>query len=312
MLVDAKANALVKNFAGQWLYLRELGNVQTEAKNFDDNLRASFLRESEMLFQAIIHEDRSVLDLLDSDYTFVDERLAEHYGMPNVRGTYFRRVALAPSSPRRGLIGQGSFLTVTSIATRTSPVSRRKWVLENKLGAPPPQPPAGVETNLDKNPEAVKVTTLRQRLELHRASPTCASCHRLMDPIGFSLENFDLVGTWRENDGPAPIDATGQLPDGTPLKGVADLRNALLSRSDAFVTTAVTKLMTYALGRPMVPALDMPKIRSIVHRAAKDNNRFSALVLGVVESAPFQMRVKRPAEIKKPAEVIQTATTARR
>jgi hypothetical protein len=312
MLADPKADALVKNFAGQWLYLRELANVQTEAKNFDDNLRASFLRESEMLFQAIIHEDRSILDLLDADYTFVDERLARHYGIPNIRGTYFRRIPLAPSSPRRGLIGQGSFLTVTSIATRTSPVSRGKWVLENLLGAPPPQPPPGVETNLDKNPEAVKVTTLRQRLELHRASPTCASCHRLMDPIGFSLENFDLVGTWRTNDGPAPVDATGQLPDGTPLKGVADLRNALLSRSDAFVTTAATKLMTYALGRPIEPALDMPTIRTIVRRAAKDNNRFSALVLGVVESAPFQMRIKAPAVIQKPADVIETATTARR
>ncbi len=312
MLGDPKAHALVKNFAGQWLYLRELGNVQTEAKNFDDNLRASFLKESELLFETIIREDRSILELLDADYTFVDERLARHYGMPDVRGTYFRRIALEPSSPRRGLIGQGSFLTVTSIATRTSPVSRGKWVLENMLGAPPPEPPAGVETNLDTDPAAVKVTTLRQRLELHRASPQCASCHRLMDPIGFSLENFDLVGTWREKDGPAAIDATGQLPDGTPLNGATDLRKALLGRSEAFVTTAATKMMTYALGRPIEPAHDMPTIRGMVRRVQAEQNRFSALVLGVVESAPFQRRVKKPVEIKKPAEVTHTATTARR
>jgi Protein of unknown function (DUF1592)/Protein of unknown function (DUF1588)/Protein of unknown function (DUF1587)/Protein of unknown function (DUF1585)/Protein of unknown function (DUF1595)/Planctomycete cytochrome C len=285
MLADPKSDALIKNFAGQWLYLRELANVETEAKNFDDNLRQAFRRETELLFGAIVREDRSLLDLLDADYTFVDERLARHYNIPDVRGSYFRRVSLEPSSPRRGLLGHGSMLTVTSVATRTSPVSR-----ENLLGTPPPVPPPGVETNLGEG-EANKTTSLRQRLEQHRANPACASCHRIMDPLGFSLENFDLVGTWREVDGASPIDTSGQLPDGTALRGPADLRRALLSRSDAFVTTATEKLLTYALGRP-VHSNDMPTVRSIVRRAAMNNNRFSSLMLGVVESAPFQMRRK--------------------
>jgi mono/diheme cytochrome c family protein len=291
MLKDPKADALVKNFAGQWLYLRDLANVQTEAKNFDDNLRRSFRQETEMLFGAIVRDDRSILELVDADYTFVDERLARHYGIPNVRGSHFRRVTLAPDSPRRGLLGQGSMLTVTSIATRTSPVSRGKWILENLLGAPPPEPPPGVETDLGEGTEEAKVTSLRQRLEAHRRSPQCAGCHRIMDPLGFSLENFDLVGTWREFDGPVPIDNTGQLADGTQLKGPADVRAAILDRSDTMVTTATEKLLTYALGRP-VHYYDMPTIRTIVRRAAKENNRFSSLVLGIVESDSFQKRIK--------------------
>jgi hypothetical protein len=193
-------------------------------------------------------------------------------------------------------------LTVTSVATRTSPVQRGKWILENLLGVPPPNPPAGVETNLDKDAAQVKVTTLRQRLELHRASPVCASCHNLMDPLGFSLENFDLVGTWREFDGPAKIDSTGKLADGTPLKGVDDLRSAVLTRQDAFMTTATVKLMTYALGRP-VTYLDMPDVRTIARRAKANDNRFSALVMGVVESGPFQKRIKKAAA---PAGAVET------
>jgi hypothetical protein len=290
MLADPKSDALIKNFAGQWLYLRELANVETEARNFDENLRQAFRRETELVFGAIVREDRSLLDLLDADYTFVDERLARHYNIPNIRGSYFRRVALDASNPRRGLLGHGSMLTVTSVATRTSPVSRGKWILENLLGTPPPVPPPGVETNLGEG-EANKTTSLRQRLEEHRKNPTCASCHRIMDPLGFSLENFDLVGTWREFDGPTPIDATGQLADGTPLAGPADLRRALLSRSGAFVTTATEKLLIYALGRP-VNYHDMPTVRAIVRRAAANDNRFSSLMLGVIESAPFQMRRK--------------------
>jgi hypothetical protein len=290
MLADPKSDALIEHFAGQWLYLRELANVETEAKNFDENLRQAFRRETEMLFGAIVREDRSLLDLLDADYTFVDERLARHYGISNVRGSYFRRVSLDPASPRRGLLGHGSMLTVTSVATRTSPVSRGKWILENLLGTPPPVPPPGVETNLGEG-EANNATSLRQRLEQHRANPVCASCHRIMDPLGFSLENFDLVGTWREFDGATPIDASGQLADGTALRGPTDLRRALLSRSDAFVTTATAKLLTYALGRPMQHH-DMPTVRTIVRRAAANDNRFSSLMLGVVESAPFQMRRK--------------------
>src|SRR6266536_2423672 len=222
-------------------------------------------------------------------FTFVDERLARHYGILNIHGSYFRRIALDEASPRRGLFGQGSMLTVTSVATRTSPVSRGKWILENILGTPAPVPPPGVETNLEKNPDEVKNTSLRQRLEAHRANPVCASCHKIMDPIGLSLENFDLVGTWRERDGKMPIDASGQLVDGTPIHGPGDLRKALLSRSDAFVTTATERLLTYALGRP-VEYYDMPAVRAIVRRAAKNDYRFSSLMLGVIESAPFQMR----------------------
>jgi hypothetical protein len=280
------------NFAGQWLFLRDLANVQTSAANFDDNLRQAFRRETEMLFSTIIHEDRSIVDLLNADYTFVDERLARHYGIPNIHGSYFRRIALDPASPRRGLLGQGSVLTVTSVATRTSPVTRGKWILENILGTPAPVPPPGVETNLEKDPAEVKSTSLRQRMEAHRTNPVCASCHKIMDPIGFALENFDLVGTWRERDGRIPIDSSGQLVDGTTLHGPADLRQALLSRSNAFVTNVTERLLTYALGRP-VEYYDMPTVRAIVRRAAQNDYRFSSLVLGVVESAPFQMKVKR-------------------
>ena len=291
MLADPKAEALVRNFAGQWLFLRDLDTVQTEAEHFDDNLRQSFKRETEMLFGSIVREDRSLLELLDADYTFVDERLARHYGIPNVYGSYFRRVSLDANSPRRGILGQGSMQTVTSVATRTSPVMRGKWVLENILGAPPPEPPPGVEVNLDPTPGAVP-TTLRQRLEQHRANPVCASCHKVMDPIGFALENFDLVGAWRETDGPGPIDASGQLADGTPLKGPADLRRALVSRSDAFLTLATEKLLTYAMGRP-VGDTDMSAVRAIVRRMKQDGNRFSALVVAVTQSAPFRMRKSR-------------------
>jgi hypothetical protein len=292
MLRDPKSEAIIENFAGQWLFLRELDTVQTEAKNFDDNLRKSFKTETEMLFGAIVREDRSILDLLDADYTFVDERLARHYGIPDVHGSYFRRVSLPATSPRRGLLGEGSMLTITSVATRTSPVSRGKWILENLLGAPPPQPPPGVEVNLEADPKAEKPTTLRQRMELHRRSPQCASCHRLMDPIGFSLENFDQVGTWRDSEAGQPIDSSGQLADGSAISGVDDLRKAVLSRSDAFVSTATRKMLTYALGRPLTYQ-DMPTVRAIVKRAAADRNRFSSLILGVVESAPFQMRIKK-------------------
>jgi hypothetical protein len=291
MLADPKAAALVENFAGQWLYLRELERVQTEAADFDENLRRSFRRETELVFDSIVREDRSLVELLDADYTFVDERLARHYGIPGVSGSHFRKVALAPDSPRRGLLGQGSMLTVTSVATRTSPVSRGKWVLENLLGTPAPVPPPGVETNLEPT-EAGTATTLRERLEQHRASPTCASCHRIMYPMGFALENIDLIGAWREQDEGAPIDSTGQLADGTRIDGPADLRNAVLDREDAFMSTATSKLLTYALGRP-VHYGDMPVVRSIVRRANADDNRFSALVMGVVQSDAFRMRVAR-------------------
>jgi hypothetical protein len=297
MLADSKSQALTTNFAGQWLGLRELAKVETSAKNFDDNLRQSFRRETEMLFESVVREDRSVVNLLDADYTFVDERLAQHYGIPNIRGSYFRRVTLTATSPRRGILGQGSFLTVSSVGTRTSPVTRGRWILENVLGTPAPVPPPGVDTNLEKDAEQVKVTSLRQRLELHRKVEPCASCHKIMDPIGFALENFDMVGTWRDLDGKTAIDASGNLVDGTKLQNVNDLRNALLSRREMFVSTATQKLLTYATGRT-VQYYDMPTVRSIVHRAAANDYKFSSLVLGIVQSDPFQKKMK----VKKSAD----------
>lgn len=289
MLADPKSTELITNFAGQWLHLRELSSLQPEVKDFDDNLRQAFKRETEMLFENIVREDRSLVDLLDADYTFVDERLARHYGIPDIRGSYFRRITLDTASPRRGLLGHGSILTVTSVATRTSPVMRGKWILENILGTPAPVPPPGVETNLDPDPKAARPTSVRERLELHRTNPVCASCHKVMDPIGFALENFDLVGKWRERDGDSPINASGELVDNTTLKGPADLRKALLSRSDSFVTAATEKLLTYALGRG-IHYYDMPAVRSIVRDAAKNKYQFSSLVLGIIKSAPFQMK----------------------
>jgi len=291
LLADARADALVSNFAGQWLFLRELKNVRPDSADFDENLRRSFQQETELLFRTIVREDRSIVDLLDADFTFVDERLAKHYGMEGIRGSRVRRVTLAENDPRRGLLGQGSVLTVTSAANRTSPVVRGKWVLENLLGMPPPQPPPGVETNLEKDAAQVKVTSLRQRLEMHRANAACASCHKVMDPIGLTLENFDNVGKWRTLDGKTPIDATAQLVDGTKLDGPLTLRRALLEKSDVFATVATEKLLTYAVGRAVQPQ-DMPAVRAVIRDAARDKYRFSSLVLGIVKSTPFQMRTK--------------------
>jgi hypothetical protein len=244
-----------------------------------------------------MREDRSVLDLLDADFTFVDERLARHYGIPNVHGSRMRRVALGADDPRRGLLGQGSILTVTSAANRTSPVTRGKWVLENVLGAPPLTPPPGVETNLEKDAAQVKATSLRQRMELHRNSPACASCHRLMDPIGFSLENFDNTGKWRSLDGKTPIDASGVMIDGTRLNGPATLRRALLGHADVFAGVFAERVLTYATGRGLRPQ-DMPAVRAITRAAAQNKFRFSSFVLGVVKSAPFQMKTKAAGETK--------------
>jgi len=291
MLADPRADALVTNFAGQWLLLRELKNIRPDSPAWDGNLRQSFERETAMLFRAVIQEDRSVIDLLDADFTFVDERLARHYGIPDVHGSRMRRIALSADDPRRGLLGQGSILTATSAANRTSPVTRGKWVLENVLGAPPPQPPPGVETNLEKDAAQVKVTSLRQRMELHRANPVCAACHQLMDPIGFSLENFDNTGKWRALDGRAPVDATGSLVDGTKLNGPATLRRALLARSDVFAGVFADRLLTYAVGRAMRPQ-DMPAVRAITRTGAGDRYRFSSFVMAIVSSAPFQMKTK--------------------
>jgi cytochrome c551/c552 len=293
MLADPRSESLVTNFGGQWLYLRELRNQRPESKEFNENLRQAFRRETEMFLESIVREDRNVLDLLNADYTFVDERLARHYGIPNVHGSQFRRVKL-PDDARRGLLGQGSILLVTSVANRTSPVARGKWILENILGTPPPLPPPNVPPLKESTAQA-QAGPVRQRMEEHRSSPACAACHKIMDPIGFSLENFDLIGKWRAQDDGAPIDASGELVDGTKLNGPAGLRQALLSRSDVFVSTVTEKLLTYAAGRGL-KYYDMPAVRSITREAARQDNRFSSIILGIVESVPFQMRVKAAPE----------------
>jgi len=292
MLADRRSTALVENFAGQWLQLRNLQRVTPDNDRFptfDDNLRQSFRREVELLFASIMHEDRSVLDLMTADYTFVNERLARHYGIPNVYGDHFRRVALTDTS-RRGLLGKGAMLLVTSNADRTSPVVRGKWILDNLLGMPPPAPPAVVPA-LEPAGDDGRVRTMRQQTEAHRASPVCASCHKLMDPFGLALENFDAVGAWRTQDSGAPIDATTTLLDGTSVNGVDELRQALLKRPENIVGTMVEKLMTYGLGRG-VEARDMPTVRRVTRDMARQNYRFSSLVTGIVTSAPFQMRTK--------------------
>jgi hypothetical protein len=293
MLADPKADALVANFASQWLGLRVLDTVNPASGEFDGNLRQALRKETELLFAGVLREDLSVLELLDARHTFVDGRLARHYGVPNVRGSRFRRIELGADSPRRGLLGHGSVLTVTSAPNRTSPVKRGQWVLENLLGSPPPPPPEGVETNLDETAPAGAATTMRERLERHRADPTCAACHELMDPIGFALENFDFTGRWRDAEGGAPLDSHGVFVDGTALEGPGGLRAALLARRELFVTAFTEKLLTYALGRTL-GAADMPAVRTVVRGAARENYRFSALVAGIAASAPMQLRVKKP------------------
>ena len=290
MLADPRADALVTNFAGQWLHLRNVRSVQPnsdEFPDFDDNLRQAFRRETELLFSSIIREDRNVLDLLRADYTFVNERLARHYGIPNIYGSRFRRVPVTDDA-RRGILGQGSMLAVTSHAERTSPVLRGKWVLENLLGLPVPPPPPDVPS-LKGNGDGEKPRTLREQLAEHRADPVCASCHKVMDPVGFALENFDAVGAWRTQEPGGRIDASGQLADGTKVDGVVTLRNAILDKPDLFVATMTEKLMIYALGRG-VDARDMPAVRGVMRAAAKDDYRFSSIVLGIVRSVPFRMR----------------------
>jgi mono/diheme cytochrome c family protein len=290
MLADTRSSALVSNFAGQWLQLRNVRSVQPnsdEFPDFDDNLRQAFRRETELLFESLIREDRNVLDLLRADYTFVDERLARHYGIPGIYGSRFRRVAVTDDA-RKGLLGQGSVLSVTSHAERTSPVLRGKWVLENLLGLPVPPPPPDVPQLLAAG-EAEKPKTLREQMAAHRVSPTCATCHKVMDPVGFALENFDVVGAWRTHEPGGKIDASGQLADGRQVDGVVTLRNAILDRPEIFVTTMSEKMMTYALGRG-VDVPDMPAVRRVVREAAAQDYRFSSIVLGIVKSVPFQMR----------------------
>ena len=290
MLADPRAEALVTNFAGQWLSLRNAAAVQPDEDLFPDfgeDLRQGFRRETEMLFDAILREDRSVVELLSADYTFLNERLAVHYGIPNVRGSHFRRVTLDDPG-RGGLLGHGSILTVTSHANRTSPVVRGKWVLENILGTPPPPPPADVPA-LEAT-TAGRTLTMREAMEQHRANPVCASCHRVMDPLGLALEPFDAIGRWRTaNETRVPMDLTGVLPDGTVFDGPAGLKAALLAHPERFVTTVTEKLLTYAVGRG-VEHYDAPAVRAITRAAADDGYRLTTLILGIVESPPFRMR----------------------
>jgi mono/diheme cytochrome c family protein len=295
MLADPKSERFVSNFAGQWLYLRNLSNHQPNSMvfpDFDDNLRQAFWREAELFFESIVREDRNVLDLMTADYTFVNERLALHYGIPNVYGSKFRRVTLTEDA-RKGLLGKGAILTVTSHATRTSPVVRGKWILDNILNAPPPPPPANVPP-LPEGDESGRVLSMRERMEAHRKNPVCANCHKLFDPIGLAMENFDAVGRLRERDGGSlgvPIDTSGELVDGTKVDGVVSLRRALLRQPELFVGTVVEKLMTYGLGRGLT-ADDMPAVRAIIRDGAGRDYRLSAVVLGIVNSTPFTMRIK--------------------
>jgi hypothetical protein len=309
MLKDPRSQALSTTFAGEWLHLQNLRGAQPDAylyPNFEKNLGLSMRRETELLFGSIVREDRSVVTLLDADYTFVDEKLARHYGIPNVTGDEFQRIHITDEN-RRGLLGQASILTLTSASNRTSPVGRGKYVMEVLLGTPPPPPPPNVPA-LKENAEGAKAVSVRQRMEEHRKNPACAGCHKFMDPIGFSLENYNAVGAWRTNDNGFRVDASGQLYDGSKLDGPASLRNALLKHSDAFVQSFTENLLAYGLGR-VLQISDMPVVRSIGAQAAENDNRFSSFVFGVVQSAPFQMR---KADDHRPAPITTVAADAQK
>ena len=296
MLADPRSASLATIFAGEWLHLQNLKDANPDLylyPNFDKTLAQSMRRETELLFDSIMREDRNVLDLLTADYTFVDERLAKHYGIPNVLGNRFRRVTLTDPN-RFGVLGQGSILTLTSTANRTSPVARGKYVMEVLLGTPPPNPPPNVPA-LKENSDArtgqvlSKPLSVRERMEEHRSDPACAACHKMMDPIGFALENFDAVGVWRTNDGVFKIDASGKMFDGAKLYGPASLRQAILNHADSYIGTFTENLLAFGMGR-VLESYDMPVVRAIRREAARSNNRFSSFVLGIVKSAPFQMR----------------------
>jgi len=293
MIADPRSEALMRNVAGQWLQLRNIEAVrpfEPMFPDFDETLRQAFRTETELFFDSVVREDRSVVDLLAADYTFVNERLARHYGIADIRGSAFRRVTLTDER-RRGLLGQGSILTVTSHPVRTSPVLRGKWILQNILGTPPPPPPPNVPTLQEEHPESGRAPrSIRERMDQHRANPVCASCHAMIDPLGFALENFDAVGAWRDRDEMFNVlDTSGGLPDGTEIDGVASLRAALIRQPERFVTTVAERFLTYGVGRGL-DSYDMPAVRRIVRDAARSDYRFSSVILGVVNSLPFQMR----------------------
>jgi mono/diheme cytochrome c family protein len=291
MLADSRSESLVTNFAAQWLYLRDIAAKQPDEilfADFDETLRTAMQRETELFIASVFRENRSVLDLLRANYTFLNERLARHYGVPNIKGSYFRRVTFPEGNVRGGLLGQGSVLTITSYSTRTSPVLRGKWVLENLLSAAPPPPPADVPS-LKTETAPGKPLTLREAMIQHRAAPTCAGCHARMDPIGFAMENFDAVGRWRERDGDQPIDATGVFPEGTKFEGIPGLKQELLRQPEQFVGTVAERLLMYAIGRNL-QYYDAPTVRAVMRDAQPANQTLASLVLGIVRSRPFQMR----------------------
>ena len=311
MLADPRSEALAKNFAGQWLHLRNLRELLPDVYLYadaDQNLFESMRRETELLFDSIVRENRNIVDLLTADYTFVNERLAKHYEIPNILGVRFRRVTLQDEN-RFGLLGQGSILSATSFSNRTSPVVRGKWVLEEVLGVSAPIPPPNVplleENTLGKGGEPLRLRSVRERLEQHRAVEPCASCHKIMDPMGLALENFDAIGAWRAHDSGFPVDPAGELVDGTKVNSPADLRQALLKYSDAYVRNFIVKLVTYALGREFT-YVDMPVVREIERQAAQNDNRFRSIVMGIVKSMPFQLRkVEHPSETRIPTPLPQ-------
>src|SRR3984957_12263078 len=295
MMADTRSESLVTNFAAQWLFLRDVEVKEPDLflfREFDEGLRKSFERETELFLDSILRENRSVKDLLTANYTFLNERLAEHYGIPNIRGSQFRRVTFPEGSQRGGLLGQGSVLTLTSYSTRTSPVLRGKYVLENLLAAPPPPPPANVPSLKTEGATSGETLSLREAMVQHRANPACASCHARMDPIGFAMENFDAVGQWRSEDASKPIDVKSTLTDGNVVDGMAGVKSLILRDPERFAGAVTEKLLMYAIGRNVL-YFDAPAVRKIVRDAAAGDYKFSSLVLGVAKSVPFQMRTAK-------------------
>ena len=315
MLLDPRAETLSTRFASQWLRLQDLEKIRPDAllyPFYDATLADGLRRETQLLFESIVSEDRNVLDFLTADYTFVNERVARHYGIPNVTGPQFRRVDLK-DTPRRGVLGHGSILALTSVADRTSPVQRGKWVLEVILGSPPPPPPPNIPALEDTKgvSDSGKALTVRERMEEHRRNPACSSCHRVIDPLGLALESFDVDGRFRIKDNGALVDSVGKLYDGTPLTGPDDLRKALLSRSEAVLRSFTEYLMTYALGRRVEPS-DGPTIRAIVRDASKTGYRFSAFALGISRSAAFTRGRVQPAPEKRAVDMASAAASVPR